>query len=296
LAAVLVACFSSGSRADGVQGDNFEQGNGLGWLPADIWFPGDYTFAVGDYVFQPFEAGENRTLVSTVPIPFERWDQISTRSLARSAGPGKVGVAARFSAAAGSGYAGVLDTTGRLELWRLDAGVPILLAESASDSPLSSSGEVFLSLTSWDDQFELAARATDSNEDLLTLSAVDATYAAGQAGLVFAAEAPGSSGVFHDFTFVGGYYFPGDIDQNRIVDLTDFGWLKRSFGQSDVFGPGINGDNKVDLTDCGLLKGNFGRSAGPSPSPVPEPAAGWLGLLALLGWRFLSSWPQRRRG
>jgi hypothetical protein len=50
----------------------------------------------------------------------------------------------------------------------------------------------------------------------------------------------------------------------------------------DNFPGDINGDKKVDLSDFGILKENFGKTA-PAGAAVPEPSTFLLAGLGLLG-------------
>jgi glucose/arabinose dehydrogenase len=66
----------------------------------------------------------------------------------------------------------------------------------------------------------------------------------------------------------------GDVDDNNLVDITDFTLLRSTFGP--VCGQPVyddradfTGDCLVDITDFALLRGNFGQ-AGPPPPARPE--------------------------
>lgn len=61
---------------------------------------------------------------------------------------------------------------------------------------------------------------------------------------------------------------PGDTNYDGLVDLTDFGRLKASFGRTgDSLAADFDLNGAVDLTDFGLLKENFGRAGGLASGP-----------------------------
>jgi hypothetical protein len=75
---------------------------------------------------------------------------------------------------------------------------------------------------------------------------------------------------------------PGDANDDGRVDLSDFGLLKAHFGSGSLWGEGdFDASLSVDLSDFGILKQNFG--AGTLPVSVPEPSAGLLAALGVLG-------------
>jgi hypothetical protein len=76
--------------------------------------------------------------------------------------------------------------------------------------------------------------------------------------------------------------YPGDVNLDFKVDLTDFGVLKDHFGLvvSGRAEGDANGDSTVNIADFALLKANFGKSAG---TTVPEPSAWLLAALAAIG-------------
>lgn len=267
--------------ADVVEVDRFEYGNILGWLPDEAKFPGNYLFESGDYVFQPDGLPGHKTLLSVSPIVFERWSEVSVGASATVVGAGKAGLAARYDAQADTGYAGSLDSSGRLELLRLDQEKATVLASNDTADLFPAGADVWLELSLWNDELTFSAGLA-SQHPLAQISAVDQTYGAGKAGLIFEESAPASAARFHEFSWISTYRFPGDIDHNRVVDLSDFGFLKAHFGESDVAGPDLDYNGKVDLSDFRILKDNFGNSAG--PRPVSEPATALLALLAPVLW------------
>jgi len=95
-------------------------------------------------------------------------------------------------------------------------------------------------------------------------------------------EAWGSVALY-EILFHGHDAYPGDVDLDGKVDLTDFGKLKENFGTA--YGPAdFDQNGKVDLTDFGILKENFGRTY-PPQTAVPEPTT-WA--LAMLGGALLA--------
>lgn len=272
---------SASAVADVIEIDSFEDGNVLGWRPDEATFPGSYVFESGDYVFQPDGLPGHETLLSVSPVFFERWSEFSARASARLVGAGKAGVAARYNAQADTGYAGWLNSSGRLELLRLDQGHATLLASHDTAGLFPAGSDVWLELSAWNDELTFSAGLA-SQYPLAQVSAVDPTYGAGQTGLIFEETASASAARFHEFSWISMYRFPGDIDENRAVDLSDFGILKSLFGREAFGGPDLDFSGKVDLRDFGILKDNFGNSAG--PRPVPEPATAFLALLASVLW------------
>lgn len=81
----------------------------------------------------------------------------------------------------------------------------------------------------------------------------------------------------------------GDVNGDGKVDLSDFGLLKGSFGQTNANrGQGdLNGDHKVDLSDFGLLKSNFGHQGAASLSATTA-AAGDAAWQAAVDWALAS--------
>lgn len=75
-----------------------------------------------------------------------------------------------------------------------------------------------------------------------------------------------------------GLMVTGDANDDNVVDITDFGILRLTFGRSQGdpdYDPraDFNGDTIVDITDFGLLRGNFGQS-GTSPFGPAGPHEG----------------------
>jgi autotransporter-associated beta strand protein len=75
------------------------------------------------------------------------------------------------------------------------------------------------------------------------------------------------------------YALNGDINQDGVVNGTDFGVLAGNFGKSVTGGweqGDLNYDGTVNGTDFGLLAGNFGKSA--TGASVVLPASQWAAL------------------
>lgn len=74
----------------------------------------------------------------------------------------------------------------------------------------------------------------------------------------------------------------GDVDGNRIVDLSDFNVLKTNFGSGAMRSQGdLNADFEVNLADFNVLKENFGARGA-----VPEPSTLALAVVAAAAWSF----------
>src|SRR5205807_5461920 len=68
----------------------------------------------------------------------------------------------------------------------------------------------------------------------------------------------------------------GDINNDGIVDIRDYGIWRQQFGATDCGNPAdLNGDCIVDIRDYGIWRQNFGQT-GPTPTPTstagPAPA------------------------
>jgi len=64
----------------------------------------------------------------------------------------------------------------------------------------------------------------------------------------------------------------GDVNSDRVVDLTDFGIFKANFGTGTTWAQGdLDGNGRIDLGDFGRFKENFGHTA--AAVVVPAPAA-----------------------
>jgi YVTN family beta-propeller protein len=61
----------------------------------------------------------------------------------------------------------------------------------------------------------------------------------------------------------------GDINNDGIVDIRDYGLWRQSFGATDCGNPAdLNGDCIVDIRDYGVWRQNFGQT-GPTVTPTP---------------------------
>jgi hypothetical protein len=82
--------------------------------------------------------------------------------------------------------------------------------------------------------------------------------------------------------------WPGDVNGDGNVDLTDFGVLKSTFGTEQPQAD-FDGDGQVGLADFGILKARFGTH------PTPEPAAVWLAAVGALSMVLVEPHGRRRR-
>ena len=70
----------------------------------------------------------------------------------------------------------------------------------------------------------------------------------------------------------------GDVNNDGIVDIRDYGLWRLAFGATDCGNPAdLNGDCIVDIRDYGIWRQNFGHTAGAAARPVatatPAPRA-----------------------
>src|SRR3954463_8503251 len=64
----------------------------------------------------------------------------------------------------------------------------------------------------------------------------------------------------------------GDINNDGIVDIRDYGIWRQQFGATDCGNPAdLNGDCIVDIRDYGIWRQNFGQTG---PTLTPTPTAG----------------------
>jgi len=105
-------------------------------------------------------------------------------------------------------------------------------------------------------------------------------------GLVDASDAPllcaaiGNADVSQTLLDAG--YSNGDFDLNGTVEFADFLTLSANFGSDGHFGQG-NADctNGIEFADFLVLSSNFGKT-GSGVQAVPEPAAGFLMVIAMI--------------
>ena len=65
----------------------------------------------------------------------------------------------------------------------------------------------------------------------------------------------------------------GDINNDGIVDIRDYGIWRQQFGATDCGNPAdLNGDCIVDIRDYGIWRQNFGQT-GPTVTPTPAATA-----------------------
>ena len=62
----------------------------------------------------------------------------------------------------------------------------------------------------------------------------------------------------------------GDINNDGIVDIRDYGIWRQQFGATDCGNPAdLNGDCNVDIRDYGIWRANFGLTLGAAARPSP---------------------------
>jgi hypothetical protein len=62
----------------------------------------------------------------------------------------------------------------------------------------------------------------------------------------------------------------GDINNDGIVDIRDYGIWRQNFGQTNCGNPAdLNGDCNVDVRDYGIWRANFGLTLGAAARPSP---------------------------
>src|SRR5438874_2564988 len=65
----------------------------------------------------------------------------------------------------------------------------------------------------------------------------------------------------------------GDINNDGIVDIRDYGIWRQQFGATDCGNPAdLNGDCIVDIRDYGIWRQNFGQT-GPTATPTAAPSS-----------------------
>jgi hypothetical protein len=85
---------------------------------------------------------------------------------------------------------------------------------------------------------------------------------------------------FRGLQFVASAHFPGDTNNDGVVDLTDLNNVLNNFGSTGTNPGDDNQDGTVDLTDLNNVLNNFGSThAASSLGVVPEPAS--LSLVAI---------------
>ena len=62
----------------------------------------------------------------------------------------------------------------------------------------------------------------------------------------------------------------GDINNDGIVDIRDYGIWRQNFGQTNCGNPAdLDGNCIVDIRDYGIWRANFGHVAGAASGPTP---------------------------
>lgn len=163
-------------------GDAFD-GSPVLWVTSPL-FPGGYDASSGDFVLSTLDPTiEFETLLAAVPIDFA--DGASVRTQAVVGGGPQGGCAVVFGdLATVSGYVGLLDEIGELDLVRYDNGVPTPLVATL-DLELNGFIDFMLQMDVFDGVVSLTAWAPGEAMPAAQLSVADATYNAGFAGIAF---------------------------------------------------------------------------------------------------------------
>jgi len=292
--------FNDGSATDGMPLTWIEN---LGLGNNNPPFPGDYNASSGDYVMTPTPDGTDESImVSFVPTPLsDVYIRTQGIILPDPLNPDNVGgnlvLLGRLDPATLSGYLVYFDVSGNLNLQTVMGEVTTDIG-TTFDAPFNAGSEVVVEMNIVGDQLSAFAwEANDPNGKPAEpqVTATDATFTSGIAGIAFAEDDDGTIGVFRyvvaqDTPFVD--EAPGDYDGDSDVDGADLLIWQRDLGSMTNLAADGNGNGVVDAPDLDLWKMNFGASAGAaSTAAVPEPA----GLGAMLVAALAVSRARRRR-
>jgi len=301
LAAEWFDDFNDGSATDGMPLTWIEN---LGLGNNNPPFPGDYNASSGDYVMTPppGDGTDESTMVSFVPTAFsDLYIRTQGMVLPDPLDPNNVGgnlvLLGRLDPATVSGYLVYFDVSGNLNMQIIVGGVGTDIG-TTFDAPFNAGSEVFVEMNIVGDQ--LSAFAWEANDpngkpDEPQVTATDATFTSGLAGIAYSEDDDGTIGVFRfaaaqDTPFIDAA--PGDYDGDSHVDGADFLIWQRDLGSMSNLAADGNGNGVVDAPDLDLWKMNFGAGAGAaSTAAVPEPAA----LGAMLVAALVVSRARRRR-
>ena len=250
------------------------------------YFPGTYDASSGDLLLDPDPDSPLGQMSAFVPVNFPNDVYIRTQGkvFPDPADPenntgGNLVLTGRIDINTLSGYLVYFDVSGNLNLQTLIGGTTEDIGVTW-DSPFNAASEVVVELNIVGDQLSAYAwQADDPNGKpaLPQVTATDSTFASGIAGIAFAEDDFGTSGIYRyvkaqDTPFIDPIL--GDYNGNGKVDAADYVVWR-------------NGDSPDD-TQAGydLWKSRFGvgeaSGSGSSLSAVPEPAGLVLALVAIV--------------
>jgi len=311
--ALVVAC---PSRAPAVSWfDDFNDGSATDGMPL-TWienlglgnnnppFPGDYNASSGDYVMTPppGDGTDESTMASFVSTAFsDVYIRTQGIVLPDPNDPLNVGgnlvLLGRLDPATLSGYLVYFDVSGNLNLQILVGGLGTDIG-TTFDAPFNASSEVVVEMNIVGDQLSAFAwEANDPNGKPAEpqVTATDATFTSGVAGIAYSEDDDGTIGIFRyaaaqDTPFVD--EAPGDYDGDGDVDGGDFLLWQQQLG-----GPGSadgSGNGTVDAADLMVWQTNFGAGgATGSVAAIPEPTALASLVVAALAGIILDVRPRR---
>ena len=281
---------------DDFNDESVTDGSPVSWL-IDLGgsgnFPGTYDASSGDFYMKPDEFSPTNQMSAMVPISFgNTYVRAQGKVLPDPGNPANVGgnlvVTARVNPLQLTGYLMYFDVSGNVDIQVLLGGTNILnIGENIVDVDFNAGTEVVMELNIIGDQLTGYVWAADDpagKPALPQVTATDANWASGFAGLAFAEDDPGTAAIYRyaaaqDTPFVDANPSNGDFDGDGDVDGKDFLTWQRGLGltgQPDATTGDADDDGDVDAADLASWKLHFGP--GPTPvSAVPEPAS--LGLL-----------------
>lgn len=261
------------------------------------FFPGIYSAASGDFLMDPDDLSPTGQSSALVPISLgDTYIRTQGMVFPDPNDPNNTGgnlvVTARINPANLSGYLLYFDVGGSLNIQYLEGGDSFDIG-TTFDAPFNASSEVIIELNVIGDQLNgYVWEASDPNGKPAEpqVTATDAQFTAGMAGLAFAEDDFGTSGIYRyvaaqDTPFVDVDPSNGDFDGDGDVDGADFLTWQRGLGltgQPDATTGDADDDGDVDAADLALWQSHFGGApAVAAIGAVPEPAS--LALLAAGG-------------
>jgi autotransporter-associated beta strand protein len=179
---------------------------------------------------------------------------------------------------------GAVSISGSTSMLQLGAGTG---AETLSSLTISGGGKfdlnnnhLFINYTSQDPALTILGYLASGESNSWSGAGIDSSAAFANAayGIAFGDGADGAAGLASG-TIKLSYALYGDLNQDGVVNGTDFGILAANFGKSVTGGwedGDLNYDGVVNGSDFGLLASNFGDSA--QGTAITLPASEWAAL------------------